>query len=371
MSVNAGTVNINKTIGWERSDFPIVCSTCLGDNPYLRMMRAQFDKECKICARPFTVFTWKPGTAARYKKTEICQTCAKMKNVCQTCLLDLEFGLPVQVRETALSGMQNNLPLSEVGKEYQAELMERQVASGIASYNRAEMKHKLQQIARNTPYYKRNQAHICSFFLKGECNRGDLCPYRHELPDTNPDSELANQNIKDRYHGVNDPVAQKILTKLNAQKILPPQDPEAKTLYIGNVVETITEQDLRDKFYSFGEITEVRMVPKSACAFVTYSTKQAAEKAVEELHNNLVIDETTLRLSWAKPQTHEGGAIPLVTNYYQQPQTTNTGSSYFSIPNATPSFSAYGNAPPPPNPSLYKPQYPSMNPNRFGSKRDR
>ena len=28
----------------------------------------------------------------RFKKTEICQTCSKLKNVCQTCLLDLEFG---------------------------------------------------------------------------------------------------------------------------------------------------------------------------------------------------------------------------------------------------------------------------------------
>lgn len=38
-----------------------------------------------------------PGARMRFKKTEVCQTCAKIKNVCQTCLLDLEYGLPTQV----------------------------------------------------------------------------------------------------------------------------------------------------------------------------------------------------------------------------------------------------------------------------------
>jgi pre-mRNA-splicing factor RBM22/SLT11 len=48
--------------------------------------------------RPFTVFRWNPGAKMRFKKTEVCQTCAKVKNACQTCILDLEYGLPIQVR---------------------------------------------------------------------------------------------------------------------------------------------------------------------------------------------------------------------------------------------------------------------------------
>jgi pre-mRNA-splicing factor RBM22/SLT11 len=356
--VNAGTLalNVNKTAGWERSDFPIVCETCLGENPYVRMMRADFDKECKICARPFTIFKWKPGRNARYKKTEICQTCAKMKNVCQTCLLDLEFGLPVQVRDASLP--EGNVPLSDVGKEYQAELMEKQVAQGFSAYNKAEMRNHLNKIARSQPYYKRNEAHVCSFFLKGNCTRGELCPYRHELPDEKHDPELANQNIKDRFHGVNDPVAKKMLTRLNVHKLTPPLDPEIKTLYVGGVNEGISEEDLRGSFYAYGEIREIKLVPKSSCAFITYATRESAEKAAEALFNNLVINQTTLRVSWSKPQTHDGGmAVPPV------PVPTN---NFFGL---VPNFQPF--IPPPPNPALNKPLYPSMNPNRMGSKRDR
>lgn len=37
----------------------------------------------------------------------------------------------------------------------------------------------LRKLARTQPYYNRNRAHICSFFVKGECNRGEECPYRY------------------------------------------------------------------------------------------------------------------------------------------------------------------------------------------------
>ena len=78
--------------GWEESDFPILCETCLGENPYLRMMKEPADKACKICERPYTTFRWRPGPRARFKSTQVCQMCSKVKNVCQTCVLDLTYG---------------------------------------------------------------------------------------------------------------------------------------------------------------------------------------------------------------------------------------------------------------------------------------
>ena len=107
----------------------------------------------------------------------------------------------------------------------------------------------LKQLARTEPYYKRNRPHLCSFYAKGECNRGNDCPYRcvfislplvhsplmqaylfvpvlavssHEVP---VDNELSKQNIQDRYFGKNDPVARKILSgHAENQGLKPPED---------------------------------------------------------------------------------------------------------------------------------------------------
>jgi pre-mRNA-splicing factor RBM22/SLT11 len=86
-------------------------------------------------------------------------------------------------------------------------------------------KEMLKSLARTDPYYKRNQQKVCSFFVKGECKRGSECPYRHELP-SDRNMDLANQNMQDRYHGRNDPVAKGILAR-NAETmgLKPPEDP--------------------------------------------------------------------------------------------------------------------------------------------------
>lgn len=56
--------------------------------------------------------------------------------------------------------------------------------------------------------------------------------YSHEMP-TDKDNPLAKQNIKDRYHGTNDPVARKILSGYAATKgLVPPEDPSVVCLVL-------------------------------------------------------------------------------------------------------------------------------------------
>eukprot|EP00164_Ancoracysta_twista_P011243 GFYU01017271.1.p1 GENE.GFYU01017271.1~~GFYU01017271.1.p1 ORF type:complete len:384 (+),score=78.57 GFYU01017271.1:175-1326(+) len=371
----------------QRDDFPVLCETCLGENPYLRMMKAAMDKECKICARPMDVWRWKPGPKARFKKTEVCKTCAKVKNVCQTCLLDLQFSLPVQVRDTLMNA-QASVPKSGVNREYFAENSERQLAAGdVSAYGKAAPNMELLRMARTEPYYKRNRAHICSFFVKGECNRGDMCPYRHEMPQT---GELSYQNMKDRYYGVNDPVAKKILGRNQDadKKLKAPEDKSITTLYVGGIGAEITEADIRDQFYSFGEIRDVRMVHNKNCCFVSYTTREAAEEAASKLVGRLFVKGHNLRLMWGRPRA--GGANqqqhsaqhtknPMYPQGYLTPQAL-PQSQAVQFQN-TQQYQQYGQQqqapglipPPPVNPppghrkgSSSQPYYPSMDPQAMG-----
>ncbi|KAJ2949486.1 hypothetical protein O0L34_g15407 [Tuta absoluta] len=401
MAMSKSTNTYNRQ-NWEDSDFPILCQTCLGDNPYIRMTKEKYGKECKICARPFTVFRWCPGARMRFKKTEICQTCSKLKNVCQTCLLDLEYGLPIQVRDAALK-IQDDLPRNEVNKEYYIQNLDNQIAKNDPTQpSNSALKSKgasdlLLRLARTAPYYKRNRPHVCSFWVKGECRRGEECPYRHEKP-TDPDDPLADQNIKDRYYGVNDPVAEKLMRRAAAMPALPPpEDRTVTTLYIGNLSDNCTEEELRGHFYQYGEIRSLTLVPRAQCAFVQYTTRSAAEHAAEKTFNRLVIGGKRLTIKWGKSQGRQGineksesqpelapvpglpGALPPPAFLHpfppQMPPPPNRPNDFFNLhhyggwgaPWAPGPPGAAPPAPPPPAPLPLPLHYPSQDPARLGA----
>ncbi|CAN1284784.1 Zinc finger CCCH domain-containing protein 49, partial [Linum perenne] len=105
------------------------------------------------------------------------------------------------------------------------------------------------------------------------------------------------------FFRVNDPVAMKLLNKAGEMPSLePPEDESIRTLYVGGLDERISEQDLRDNFYAHGEIESIKMVPQRAIAFVAYTTREGAEKATEELSNELVIKGLRLKLMLGRPQ---------------------------------------------------------------------
>lgn len=354
----------------EAEEFPILCETCLGPNPFVRMTKEPCGKACKICDRPFCVYRWQPGPKARYKKTELCRTCAKIKNVCQTCVLDLNYGLPVQVRDAALDESDRvKLPDSDVGRGVMLEQLEGKMLeadSVLSQFSKPNA--MLESMSRRTPYYKRNLAHLCSFYARGACNRGTLCPYRHEMP---LGGELAVQNIKDRYHGHNDPVAAKMMRRHaeSQTKLTAPEDTTICTLWVGNLQDQTSETDLRQKFQAFGDVASVRMIEGKQCAFVTYTRRAAAEEAAIRLYNNLHLHGSQVKISWGLKAKSSVSAPPGMSKDSAAggAAAEGRGGKRQKVQVDESGFASIPSGPPPPGmgPSLYPSQDPHHNAAKF------
>ena len=112
-----------------------------------------------------------------------------MKNVCQTCVFDLEYGLPVAVRDHALQlkvrifsanfefwklqvyfFVQDDIPTGDFNKEHFHENLSKEMALQGDDLRGAHSAPNqfLERLSagRRGPYYKRNLPHICSFWVK-------------------------------------------------------------------------------------------------------------------------------------------------------------------------------------------------------------
>lgn len=186
-------------------------------------------------------------------------------------------------------------------------------------------KEMLKQLARSDPFYKRNRPHICSFFLKGECNRGDACPYRHEQrpnaassssssitnPDGSVESEVkgvgAQQSIQDRYHGRNDAVAKRLLNDFaGSQGLSPPSDTSITSLFLTSLPESANETSIRTAVFQSlpsldkQKVKSVVHVAKSRCAFANFKDRDSAEIAAAAWAKGLEVDGQRVAVKWGR-----------------------------------------------------------------------
>lgn len=204
------------------------------------------------------------------------------------------------------------MPTDDVNKQYWIQQLDEKADQLATPYDDPKLKEKLQLLVKKYPSYKRNQAHICSFFVKGQCNRGSTCPYRHEMPeeeeklDENGNKikgQSVEQSIRDRFHGVNDSLAGKMLNKVKKnEKPSPPENKNITTLFIGGVDEGLSESDIVEFFKKYGKVQGIRMRLKANCAFICFEERSSAEIAIDHLFNKLFIKEKKLKLLWAKDQ---------------------------------------------------------------------
>ncbi|KAF2097273.1 pre-mRNA-splicing factor slt11 [Rhizodiscina lignyota] len=318
--VNAIKHDVNRS-GKESQDFPSVCENCLPDANFVQMLKEEYGAECKICSRPFTIFRWKADRTARQKRTNICLTCARLKNCCQCCMLDLSYGLPITVRDAALKMVAPG-PQSEVNREYYAQEHEKAIEEGrgpMEAYEKTEEKARelLTRLANSEPYYKKQRRLELEAEEKGE-------PVQKALPAPGGDKHTPGPiRPRDSRYGTASAMrgsssgarggrggkrGGKVFpsaTQLppQPQDILPPADKQIMSLFVTGVEDDQPEHEIRTFFSQFGNIRSLVCSHRSHCAFINYNTRKGAEAAAEACQGRAVVKGVPLRVQWGRPKT--------------------------------------------------------------------
>ncbi|KAK0182050.1 hypothetical protein PV327_000221 [Microctonus hyperodae] len=161
-----------------------------------------------------------------------------------------------------------------------------------------------------------------------------------------------------RYYGVNDPVADKLMRRAAAMPVLePPEDQSITTLYIGGLGDTLSEKQLRDHFYQYGEIRSVTMVARQQCAFIQYTQRSAAEAAAERTFNKLILGGRRLTIKWGRSQGRQAISAAETTREMLEPvpglpkplpPPENLGNNFFNLQATPPGMMPTMMIPPPP-----------------------
>ena len=310
--------DINRS-GHESTDFPSVCENCLPDNPYVQMLKSDYGAECKICTRPFTIFTWKADRTARTKRTNICLTCARLKNCCQCCMLDLSFGLPIVVRDAALKMVAPG-PQSSINREYYAQENEKEIEEGrggLEEYEKTDEKAMdlLRRLANSEPYYKRQRRLEASEDNAGSGNgeeaqkRISAAPGPIRTHDNRPNRGGGQSGgrggpMRGGRGGARGGRGFPGTAQLppGPQDIQPPRDRNITSLFVTGVEDDLPEHAIRTFFTPFGTLRSVVCSHRAHCAFINYATREGAEAAAEFCQGKAVISGCPLRVQWGRPR---------------------------------------------------------------------
>ncbi|KAG6355467.1 hypothetical protein INS49_003429 [Diaporthe citri] len=308
--------------GWESTDFPSVCENCLPENPYVKMLKEDYAAECKLCTRPFTVFQWSTDRAhGRKKRTNVCLTCARLKNCCQCCMLDLSFGLPIVVRDAALKMVAPG-PQSEINREFFAQNNEKAIEegrAGIEEYEKTDEKARelLRRLAQSKPYFRKGRTVDEEGNATGESSKaggsatggnpvvgaglGGAGPIRSR--DSRAAGAMGAGPRGGRPGGPRKgafPSVAQLPPGPNDWK--PPADKNIMSLFVTGIEDDLPEHKIRDFFKAHGKIKSLVCSHMSHCAFINYETREGAERASEACQGKAVIAGCPLRVRWSQPK---------------------------------------------------------------------
>jgi pre-mRNA-splicing factor RBM22/SLT11 len=260
------------------------------------------------------VFSWSADRAhGRKKRTNICLTCARLKNCCQSCMLDLSFGLPIVVRDAALKMVAPG-PSSDINREYFAQNNERSIEdgqAGVEEYEKTDEKARelLRRLATSKPYFRKGK----SFDGTGSSSQSNT---REGTFGGNPavgagvggPGPIRTRDSRAAAAVGARPGRSKQSFPSTAQlppgpkDWIPPVDENIMSLFLTGVEDDLPEHKIRDSFKVHGKIKSLVCSHMSHCAFINYETREAAEKAAAAFQGRAVIAGCPLRVRWGVPK---------------------------------------------------------------------
>ena len=311
-------------------DFPIICESCLGPNPYVRMLKSERGSACKISGHPFTAFRWQ-GEHKRWKETIVSPEAARDKNCCQSCLNDLEYNVPFHVRDHVMEALgADRAPQSDVSSQYHWA-------------NKRQKLHDGEDEGMNT--YDKLKNNVERLRAYAALDPGPIVLPRRDAPMTPEEQEKMRQKRQHEQRA--------------------PEDQSITSLYVGGVPPSATKRDLFPYFLAYGEVKDISFEGQKLCAIVTYHRRSDAEAACKAFRGQITIKGTRSRVMWARRKGKAATAVGPRSEhaYYGEGAIAPPGVA------SVPLTSGIGSLPPGVNITVAT--YPSMRPSNCGARPDR
>lgn len=251
-------------------DLPSVCKLCCGDHAHIKMIRQTNGEECKVCTRPFDVYRWNISQAAnKSKKTVVCKTCARARNCCQSCMLDIKYLIPLDIRDTALkmAGIENNYGSSK----------NREVKAIMADKMEARFRKD------------EGKTHDLLTKLAGRFNlKTVVAPQKRKEPPKVDVSRVVNQLP---FGG----------------SLTPPTDASITSFFVFGLLEDTPQYAVEEVFEQYGRVKSCVVNLRARCGYVTMATRAAAEAAATKVQESalpgmVVVDKSAVRVVWGRPR---------------------------------------------------------------------
>lgn len=235
----------------------------------------------------------------------ICLTCARLKNCCQCCMLDLSFGLPIVVRDAALKMVAPG-PQSNINREYYAQTHEKEIQEGrgaVEAYEKTDEKARelLRRLAHSEPYYKKQRRLEAPQDEEGKPQQTESGPQWSSYGN-GPGPIRTSDTRKARAKQGGRPFPSTAQLPPGPEDINPPADPKITSLFITGVEDDLPEHEIRTFFSEFGQLRSLVCSHRAHCAFVNYMSRASAEAAAKHCQGRVVIKGCPLRVRWGKPR---------------------------------------------------------------------